>query len=208
MGSETVGRRRETAQQLRRTEYSARRGDPPVPLDPRGRASISRPYSLRPRTPGIWPYRLPGPRSIWYATSTARPFPRRHTGRTCDKQQGSGGTPSGRTASVRSACATLSWVDTRPRRPFGLRLRLFLPRASCRFSSARVEDGASTFAVGVPSPCSSRSSMRRFSSSMRRFAASSLPHRSATRSTSRSALIRPSLRSCLSVSMGSIPHRF
>jgi len=55
------------------------------------------------------------------------------------------GTSRGKTFSVRSAWAIFWAVVRRPRRPDFFFFRGFLPRASCRFSSARSENGSSSF---------------------------------------------------------------
>ena len=66
----------------------------------------------------------------------------------------------GETLSLRPAWATFSAVVFRP--PFfpRLRFRRFFPRASCRFSSARTENGSETLRVGEPPNRRSKSAIR------------------------------------------------
>ena len=72
----------------------------------------------------------------------ANGYPNRQTGRMCERLHSLLGTPSGKTASRRSAIAIFSAAPIRPRRP-DAELRLFFPRRCfCRFSSARIKYGS------------------------------------------------------------------
>ena len=82
----------------------------------------------------------------------------------CDSRQSLWATPTGNTFSVRLACAILSAVLIRPRRSGRFRFRVFFPRARCRCSSARIENGSAVFAVAEPPSFFSNSSIRRFAS--------------------------------------------